>query len=139
MFFVAMTILVTLWGCQVLFINAFYQSVKTDELKAAADEVIRNLEAEDSAEIFDRIIMQNDINVRIINTSDFENVYSGGDGFISATHDIGYYEVMRLYNLALENGGEISQYYTYDKEKEKQVFHDKRHDVVGRVHRDEED
>jgi len=118
MFFVAMTILVTLWGCQVLFINAFYQSVKTDELKAAADEVVRNLEKEDSAEIFDRIIMQNDINVRIINTADFENVYSGGDGFISATHDIGYFELMRLYDLAVQNGGEVSRYYTYDKEKD---------------------
>lgn len=135
MFFVAMTILITLWGCQVLFINAFYQSVKTEELKEAADEVVRNIEEEDSAEIFDRIIMQNDINVRIINTSDFENVYSGGDGFISATHDIGYYELMRLYDLALENGGEISQYYTYDKEKERQIFHDKRHEGGQYGHR----
>lgn len=118
MFFVAMTILVTLWGCQVLFINAFYQSVKTDELKAATDEVVRNLEKEDSSEIFDRIIMQNDINVRIINTADFENVYSGGDGFISATHDIGYFELLKLYDLAVENGGEVSRYYTYDKEKD---------------------
>lgn len=138
MFFVAMTILITLWGCQVLFINAFYQSVKTEELKEAADEVVRNIEEEDSAEIFDRIIMQNDINVRIINTSDFENVYSGGDGFISATHDIGYYELMRLYDLALENGGEISQYYTYDKEKERQIFHDKRHEGGQYGHRTDE-
>ncbi len=118
-----MIILVTLWSCQVLFINAFYQSVKTGELKEATDEVVRNLENDDYVEIFDRIIMQNDINIRIIDTSDFENVYAGGDGFISATHDIGYFELMRLYDLALENGGEISRYYTYDKEKEKLIDH----------------
>ncbi|MBQ8758334.1 MAG: HAMP domain-containing histidine kinase, partial [Clostridia bacterium] len=85
-----------------------------------------------SAEIFDRIIMQNDINVRIIDTSDFEKVYSGGDGFISATHDIGNFEVMRLYNLAVENGGEISQYYTYDKEKEHHMLSEKKHDEEKR-------
>lgn len=121
MFSVAMTILVTLWSCQVLFINAFYRSVKTDELKTATNEIVSNLENENYHEIFDLIIMKNDINIRIVNTSDFENVYSGGDGFISATHDISYYEVMRLYNHAIENGGEVSRYYTYDKEKERIV------------------
>lgn len=117
MFLVAMTILITLWSCQVLFIGAFYRSVKTGELKEATNDIIHNLENENYEEIFDMIILQKDINIRIINTSDFANVYSGGDGFISATHDIGSFELMRLYDLAKENGGEISQYYTYDKTK----------------------
>ena len=121
LFFVAMTILVTLWSCQVLFINSFYQSVKTSELKEATDDIVRNLENKNYDDIFDRIIMQKDINIRIINTSDFESVYSGGDGFNSATHDISFFEVLRLYNLAKNNGGEISQYYTYDKAKERLI------------------
>lgn len=122
MFLVAMLILLILWGCQVLFINSFYMSVKIDELKKASNEVLDNLETDGSEEMFDRIIMQNDINIRIINTSDFENLYSGGDGFISATHDIGFFEIMKLYDLAVKNGGEISQYYTYDREKEHQHY-----------------
>ncbi len=117
-FFVSMMILLILWSCQVLFISSFYQYVKTGELKNATNEVIANLDSDDSEAIFNRIILQGDINVRIINTSDFQNVYSGGDGVTSATHDIGDFEVLRLYDLAKANGGEVSQYYTYDRENE---------------------
>ena len=117
-FFVSMMILLILWSCQVLFISSFYQYVKTGELKRATNEVIANLDSDDSEAIFNRIILQGDINVRIVNTSDFQNVYSGGDGVTSATHDIGDFEVLRLYDLAKANGGEVSQYYTYDRENE---------------------
>ncbi len=117
-FFVSMMILLILWSCQVLFISSFYQYVKTGELKRATNEVIANLDSDDSEAIFNRIILQGDINVRIINTSDFQNVYSGGDGVTSATHDIGDFEMLRLYDLAKANGGEVSQYYTYDRENE---------------------
>ncbi len=120
MFLVAIVILLILWGCQVLFIGSFYQHAKTEELKSATNEVIANLESEQSEEIFDRIIRQGDINIRIKNMSDFENdVYTGGDGLVSATHDIGDFEILRLYDLAVDNGGEISQYYTYDKTNQK--------------------
>ena len=117
-FFVSMLILLVLWSCQVLFISSFYQYVKTSELKSATDEVIANLDSDDSEAIFERIILQGDINVRIVNTSNLKSIYSGGDGRISATHDIGDFEVLRLYDLAKANGGEVSQYYTYDRENE---------------------
>ncbi len=117
-FFVSMMILLILWVCQVVFISSFYQYVKTGQLKSATNEVIANLDSDDSEAIFNRIILQGDINVRIINTSDFKNVYSGGDGVVSAAHDIGDYEILRLYDLAKENGGEVSKYYTYDRENE---------------------
>ena len=118
LFFVSMLILLVLWSCQVLFISSFYQYVKTSELKSATDEVIANLDSDDSEAIFERIILQGDINVRIVNTSNLKSIYSGGDGRISATHDIGDFEVLRLYDLAKANGGEVSQYYTYDRENE---------------------
>lgn len=118
LFFVSMLILLVLWSCQVLFISSFYQYVKTSELKSATDEVIANLDSDDSEAIFERIILQGDINVRIINTANLKSIYSGGDGRISATHDIGDFEVLRLYDLAKANGGEVSQYYTYDREND---------------------
>ncbi len=118
LFFVSMLILLVLWSCQVLFISSFYQYVKTSELKSATDEVIANLDSDDSEAIFERIILQGDINVRIVNTSNLKSIYSGGDGRISVTHDIGDFEVLRLYDLAKANGGEVSQYYTYDRENE---------------------
>lgn len=112
-----MTILLILWGCQVLLINSFYQYVKTEDLKEATQRVIESIENDNSKAVLETIIQQDDINIRIKDMSDFANdVYSGGDGHISATHDIGDFEILRLYDLAIENGGEISQYYTYDKE-----------------------
>ena len=116
LFVFVMFILLILWSCQVLFINSFYQNVKTEELKLATDKVIAGLDTEEFEAVIDSIVSQGEINVRIINISDFENVYFGGDGLISATHDIGDFEILRLYDLAVKNGGEISQYYTYDRE-----------------------
>ena len=78
MFFVSIVILLILWSCQVLLMNSFYQSVKTEELKNATNEVIENIESANSEEIFDRITMLGDINIRIINISNFEDVYTGG-------------------------------------------------------------
>lgn len=115
-FFVSMLILVVLWTCQVLLISSFYQHFKTGELKEATREVIDHLDSDNSENIFDRIILQGDINVRIVNLADLQSVYVGGDGLISATHDIGDFEILRLYDLAKENGGEISRYYTYDRQ-----------------------
>ena len=73
-FFVSMLILLVLWSCQVLFISSFYQYVKTSELKSATDEVIANLDSDDSEAIFERIILQGDINVRIVNTSNLKSI-----------------------------------------------------------------
>lgn len=117
-FFVSMFILVVLWTCQVLLISSFYQHFKTGELKEATREVIEHLDSDNSENIFDRIILQGDINVRIVNLADLQSVYTGGDGVISATHDIGDFEILRLYDLAKVNGGEVSRYYTYDRQND---------------------
>lgn len=116
LFLVAMLILLILWSCQVLLINSFYQYVKTGELKRVTGEVIESIHEADRETAFEHIVLQGDVNVRILNMSDFENVFSGGDGLLSATHDIGDFEILRLYDLAVKNGGEVSQYYTYDRE-----------------------
>ena len=113
-----MIVLLILWACQVLLISAFYQSVKSQELKKATDEIISHIETNGSDTNFEHIVLEGDINVRVINMSDFENLFTGGDSTISATHDIGNFEILRLYSLAKENGGEVSQVYTYDKGKE---------------------
>lgn len=118
MFLITMLVLIILWACQVFFINAFYQRAKTAELKSTTNEVIANLEKEDNVKIFEQLILEGDINVKIINISDFENMYTGGSGIVSATRDIGDYEILQLYESAKENGGSVSKYYTYDRHKD---------------------
>ncbi len=114
-----MVILIILWCCQVLMINRFYQYFKIEELKKSTNDIVSSINTENYDDILNLVINQRDVNIRIIDTSNLENVYSGGDGPISATRDIGDFELLRLYNLAVKNGGEISQNYTYDKENQK--------------------
>ena len=40
-----MLILMVLWSCQVLMIDAFYRNIKTEELKKVTNEVISDLSA----------------------------------------------------------------------------------------------
>lgn len=119
-FAVSMIIIGVLWGCQVLFINSIYRQTKTAELKSETDDIIRSLGQDDGGEVIkDLIVNRDDISIRIINITDFENLFSGGNGVVSASRDISDFEILKLYELAKENGGEISRYYTYDKNSER--------------------
>lgn len=115
---VAIILLVVLYGFQVFLIDGFYRFFKTNELKDTTNKVISEIEAENYEKALDRIIVDGEVNVRIIETSSFENLYFGGSGRVSAAYDVGSFELLKLYDLALENGGEYLQCYSYDMEKE---------------------
>ncbi len=117
-FSVAIILLVALYGFQVLLIDGFYRFFKTGELKETANKIISEIETEDYEKTVDGIIVDGEVNVRIIDTSNFENLYLGGSGRVSAAYDISNFELLKLYDTALENGGEYLQYYSYDTQKE---------------------
>ena len=118
MLLVTAFIIAVLWGCQVLLIGSIYGGMKTAELKEATASVGRVLTADGDVDIDAYELAADDINLRIIALSNFKDIYFSGDGYASATRDIGDFEVLKLYNLALENGGEVSQYYRYDRRRE---------------------
>ena len=119
-FAVSMIIIGVLWGCQVLFINSIYRQTKTAELKSETNEIIKSLGQEESKEVIKQLILnRDDISIRIINITDFENLFSGGNDVVSASRDISDFEILKLYELAKQNGGEISRYYTYDKNSDR--------------------
>ena len=115
---VAIILLFVLYGFQVFLIDSFYRYFKTNELKDTTNKVISRIEAENYEKELDKIIVDGEVNVRIIETSSFENLYFGGSGRVSAAYDVGSFELLKLYDLALENGGEYLQCYSYDMEKE---------------------
>ncbi|MBR4978956.1 MAG: hypothetical protein IKX77_00180, partial [Clostridia bacterium] len=99
---VAIILLVVLYGFQVFLIDSFYRYFKTNELKDTTNKVISRIEAENYEKELDKIIVDGEVNVRIIETSSFENLYFGGSGRVSAAYDVGSFELLKLYDLALE-------------------------------------
>ena len=104
--------LVTLWVLHTVFLGVFYSGIKTSELKKTTENVINNIESED---INDRILMlsnDGDINIRVIETSQFGTLYSTGDVFNSVTYGWESFSMFNLYEEVMEGGGELVRYYT---------------------------
>lgn len=109
---VTAVLLGVLWLSQTVFFGLFYRQVKTDELKKATLYVAENL---DEADIQNRILVLSSggqISIRVIDTAAFSDLYTSGDNAYSVLSGIGVYEMFNIYERAIENGGELTQYYT---------------------------
>ena len=109
---ITLGLLVVLWVCQTVLLGVFYRNVKTAELKERTVEIVNSLENEKLQDKILKIYGTSNISVRIIETNKFESLYSSGENSYSAIHDIGAFELFDIYESALENGGEITRYYT---------------------------
>ncbi len=101
-----------LWVLQTIFLGVFYSNVKADELEKTANNVISNLNSDD---IGDRILFlssNGDINIRIIETAEFDTLYSTGEQFDSVTYGWGVVGMFKLYEQTKEDGGELVRYYS---------------------------
>ena len=105
-------LLSVLWVTQTMFLGVFYAGIKTEELKNTTEDVIENIENND---IHDKILFwssNGNINIRVIETSEFNSLYSTGDAFDSVTYGLGTYGMWDVYQDAIENDGEIVRYYS---------------------------
>ena len=111
-------LLVVLWVSQTMLLGAFYARIKTEELKNTTEDVIENIERND---IHDKILFwssNGNINIRVIETTEFRSLYSTGDVFDSVTYGIGTFGMFEMYEEALENGGELVRYYSEEDDYE---------------------
>ena len=107
-------LLVILWLVQTVFFGLFYSQIKTDELKKTTETVIQNIENSDIKDTILLLAGNGDINISVMDTSAFENLYSSGEDFDSVTYGWGSYGMFKLYEDVMENGGEYVRYYRYD-------------------------
>jgi len=117
---VTTVLLGVLWLSQTVFFGLFYRQVKTDELKKVTLYVAENL---DKADIQNRILILSStgqISIRVIDTSAFSELYSSGENAYSVVSGIGVYELFNIYERAVENGGELTQYYTDTSQREEE-------------------
>ncbi|MBO4950033.1 MAG: HAMP domain-containing histidine kinase [Clostridia bacterium] len=105
-------ILVILWVLNTVLLGVFYSGIKTSELKRTTENVINNIEGDD---INDRILIlsnEGDINIRVIETSEFGTLYSTGEVFNSVTYGWQEFSMFNLYDEVTACGGELVRYYT---------------------------
>ena len=106
----------TLWLVQTVLLGMFYGNIKTQELKSTTESVIQNIENNDIQNRIFFLSSNGDINIRVIDTSEFESMYTSGEVFDSVTYGWGPYGMLKLYDEVVQNGGEYSRYYTEEKE-----------------------
>ena len=108
-------LLAVLWITQTMLLGVFYAGIKTEELKNTTEDVIKNIEYND---IQDRILFwssNGNINIRVVDTSAFEALYSTGEAFDSVIYGMGTFGMWEMYNDALDNNGELVRYYSEDE------------------------
>ncbi len=102
-------LLVVLWLFQTVFLEQFYKSVKTGQVKSCAYSIADNIDSDELTDLITEIEEQNTMFVTIYNTDDarFGSVYSSTSqpGFQS---DIAQDTVAAIYHQAQSNGGEHS-------------------------------
>ena len=116
-----LAIVIILWFVQIVFFGYFYSNTKTDELKRNTEIVINDMEREDIQDRIFFLASNGDMNFLVTDTGAFEQIYSSGAVFDSATHGLGSYGLFELYEEAKENGGETVRYYSHEKNIEKYI------------------
>lgn len=111
-------LLFILWLIQTVFFGVFYAHVKTDELKRSAETVVSNINKSDIKDTILLLAGNGDVNISVIDTEAFENVYTSGDDITSVTNGWGAYSMYKLYEDTEKNGGEYVRYYSADAEYE---------------------
>lgn len=111
-------LLAVLWLFQTVFLESFYKSIKTNQVKSCARSVSDHIDSDDLSDLIADIEEQNTMVVGIYNTSGAiftcEYVTASQPGFRS---DISMSTVYDLYQKAQDNGGECSSITAVGKER----------------------
>lgn len=109
---VSMVLLSILWISQTVMFDVFYRIEKKAELKNVCTYVEEKIPYENINTALSFIQEgQEQINVRIVDTAKFESIYSTHQSFPSVMREMGIYDMFSIYQSALKNGGETTQYY----------------------------
>lgn len=102
-------LMIVLWLFQTVFLETFYKSVKTRQVKSCANSVADSIDASDLSDLISDIEEQNSMTVAIYDTTVaniFTTVYSSKNPF--QRFDMEMSTVRELYASAQNNGGEYS-------------------------------
>lgn len=102
----AAIMLILLWLFQVVFLDRFYQHVKSQQIEATAHDIADNIESEDIVSYIDSKSENSDYCIRVVdiqqNSSYSNEINKGVCGALVSSSQ----ELYALYEEAIENGGE---------------------------------
>ena len=101
-------LLIVLWLFQTVFLETFYKSVKTGQVKDCANSVVDHLDSDELSDLITDIEEQNSMTVAIFDTDStiFTTVYSSKNPFQRFNLEMS--TVRELYQCAKEHDGEYS-------------------------------
>lgn len=96
------TILILLWLFQIIFLDAFYKAIKTQNIKSYANIISANIESVDLETIIENIAIQNDVCIRIVDKN-FIELYDAQRFPNCVIHKMNTQQLQEIYKRALEN------------------------------------
>lgn len=99
-------ILVILWLCQVVFLDTIYKTIKTSEIRTAAERITEHIDSQELEEYSESIAYRNDLCVlimRVSNNMPVKKMISVHTQQNCAIHNIQSYSINTLYNNAMES------------------------------------
>ena len=119
----AAIILVTLWLCQVVFLDDIYKEVRTLALRTAKQQLEDRLTDDDAEELARQIASRNELCIRVLSfrgEGQIETLLSaeGQKKCLIHNKNISSRSFFDLYTLVSEKGGELLQHYYYDGRRE---------------------
>lgn len=106
----AAVLLIFLWLFQIVFLDSFYQGIKTKNIESCAQSIVDNIDNKSLASLMDDISSQNDVSVRVLDLNIqnlFADLYSIQASPDSAIHRMGFQDLFDYYSRAEEKGGTL--------------------------------
>lgn len=97
-------LLVILWFFQIVFLDRFYETIKTNNVKSAAQEVASHIDKDDLDETIETLNNENYISVRIVGENK-ENIYNERQMPDSLVNRLDKEGINYFYTTSVKNGG----------------------------------
>lgn len=106
----SIVLLILLWLFQTVFLDSFYQAIKSRSIVHTADTLATNIDHEELSTLVSRIAQDDDICIRIID-ADGQEMASADIGQACIIHRMPTSELWRYHTLAASNGGSYLEHF----------------------------
>jgi len=106
-------LLLLLWLFQIVFLESFYKSIKSESLRTSGEMIVKNIENENLEELIDRLALQNDVSIRITDSSGnllLKESVDAPDRFVRLNR----WDLVSIYQRAAVNGGELFETFSQE-------------------------
>lgn len=108
-----MLILIFLWLFQIVFLDSFYQKIKTENIKSCANAISTYIDNENFSFVLNNLATQNSLCIRIFD-SNLSEIYSAQSFPDCIIHRISYTQLQQIYITASKSNTPITKIFSMD-------------------------